>query len=113
MAPEGVVVVKLESRIPQVSPKIAELAGQVVRKTAFDLQARAQQIVPVDTGFLKGSITTTQTGPLSATVGTNAEYAAYVELGTTTQTPQPYLGPAAEAVRPGFEAAFQAIDKLR
>lgn len=106
-------MVKLESRIPRISKGIETLAGQVVRKTAFDLEARAKQIVPVDTGFLKGSITTTQTGPLSATVGTPAEYAAYVELGTTTQTPQPYLGPAAEAVRPGFEAAFRAIDKLR
>lgn len=106
-------MVKLESRIPQVSRKIEGLAERVVRKTAFDLQAHAQQIVPVDTGFLRNSILTTQTGPLSATVGTNAEYAAYVELGTATQTPQPYLGPAAEAVRSGFEAAFQAIDKLR
>ena len=44
---------------------------------------------PVDTGRLRGSITH---GVSDETVfiGTNVEYAAYVEMGTRYQRPQPY-----------------------
>jgi len=40
-----------------------------------------------------------------------AEYAGYVEFGTSRQRAQPYLTPAAEAVRPGFEAAMTQITR--
>lgn len=43
----------------------------------------AKQLCPVDTGNLRNSITHTVNGAeLAAYVGTNNEYAAYVELGT-------------------------------
>lgn len=105
-------MVKLESKIPQVNAKIEQLAIAVVRKVAFDLMARAQNAAPVDTGFLKGSIQAKQLGAMLWQITVGAEYGIYVELGTTTQAPQPYLLPAAEAVRPGFEAAFKQINSL-
>lgn len=57
----------------------------------------AKRACPVDTGRLRNSIThIVDEGTRHAVIGTNVEYAAYVELGTTRQKPQPYLKPAAE-----------------
>ena len=52
-------------------------AGEVVRADAVDN-------CPVDTGFLKEHITSTVEGD-SAVIGTNVEYAPYVEFGTGAQ----------------------------
>ena len=53
------------------------LAGEVVRADAVDN-------CPVDTGRLKGSITSAIEDD-SAVIGTNVEYAPYVEFGTGAQ----------------------------
>ena len=63
---------------------------------------------PVDTGRLRGSITTNVDsdgdGPYSDT-GPGTDYAEYVEYGTTRQPAQPYA-------EPGFQASRSAIDAL-
>ncbi len=57
----------------------------------------AKRACPVDTGRLRNSIThIVDEGGKCAVIGTNVEYAPYVELGTRHQKPQPYLKPAAE-----------------
>lgn len=79
-------------------------ASQVVRGAAFLCQRVAQQLVPVDTGFLRSSITvggiygdTLHPGALAAQVGPEAAYGGYVESGTPRNpVPQPYMVPAAE-----------------
>ena len=53
------------------------MAGEVVRADAVDN-------CPVDTGRLRDSITSTVEGD-SAVIGTNVEYAPYVEFGTGAQ----------------------------
>lgn len=69
---------------------------------AFGLMSIAEKCVgyaktscPVDTGRLRNSITYMIASD-KAYVGTNVEYAAYVELGTSRQKAQPYLVPAAK-----------------
>lgn len=42
----------------QIAEKFSRAIGQVVRKSAMDIQAKAQETVVVDTGFLKNSIYT-------------------------------------------------------
>lgn len=55
----------------------------------------AVEIVPVDTGRLKGSIGHTYSeDEQTEYIGTNVEYAPYVEFGTSRQRAQPYLKPA-------------------
>lgn len=55
----------------------------------------AKLMCPVDTGNLRNSITTNVVMAEKACyVGTNVEYAPYVELGTYKQSAQPYLKPA-------------------
>lgn len=51
---------------------------------------------PVDTGNLRGSIAhAVDAGGKAVYIGTNVEYAPYVELGTSRQEAQPFLRPAA------------------
>jgi len=80
------------------------------------IEGRAKEICPVDTGRLKGSITThageTEDGNRhEVCVGTNVEYAPYVEFGTRKMNPKPYLRPAFDETK---ESAVQRIaDKLK
>lgn len=55
----------------------------------------AKKLCPVDTGRLRNSIThTVDEDEHAAYVGTNVEYATYVEMGTSKTKAQPYLKPA-------------------
>ena len=61
----------------------------------------AKQLCPVDTGRLRNSITHAQVDEKTEAVGTNVEYAPYVELGHHTSggnlvAARPFLRPAAE-----------------
>ena len=87
-------------------------ASQVVRKAALDTMADAKTLAPVDTGNLRGSITTdTRTGDLSAVVEATANYAAYVEFGTRRMRPQPYMRPAQDRnTDPFMDAIAQLAD---
>ena len=86
---------------------LAELFESPSGEVARDLQRRALQVdraakrnCPVDTGRLRSSITNEvgQDGEgLVAVIGTNVEYAPYVELGTSKMAAQPFLLPALEA----------------
>lgn len=67
----------------------------------------AKRMCPVDTGRLRNSITHQQYSDDTEVVGTNVEYAPYVELGTHKQKPQPFLRPAAE----GHTAEYKNIIK--
>lgn len=85
-------------------------AQLVVRKSALDLQTIAAERAPVDTGFLKASIGVDMAGgSLSAVIGPSASYGRFVEEGTGRMAPQPYLGPALDAVTPGFVAAMESL----
>ena len=65
---------------------------KVVRHNGAEMQEKAQQNAPVDTGTLKRSIGLEMTdGGLTAEVTPAAEYAPYVELGTRFMEAQPYL----------------------
>lgn len=60
------------------------------------VEGYAKLICPVDTGRLRNSIThVVKTNEKTVYIGTNVEYAAAVECGTSRQRPQPYLKPAA------------------
>jgi hypothetical protein len=111
---------------------------RVVKKVAFDMQATAQRLVPVDTGLLKSSISVDFT-ELGFDLGPTAEYGGYVELGVDhpfeirahpggflafmeggeevfarkvihpPMPPQPYLGPAFDLGLPDLERALGSL----
>lgn len=104
----GVTITK--NNLGRIAANLRPLASQVVRKAAADVEAHAKTLVPVDTGALKASIQTEQTGDMSAAVTAGMEYAAVVEYGSARGSPaQPYMTPAADAVRPGYVAAIKAV----
>lgn len=66
-------------------------------RRAISVEGAAKRRCPVDTGRLRGSITHAvkrDSRGLLADVGTNVEYAVFVELGTTRAPAQPFLRPA-------------------
>lgn len=102
------------ARLKQMATKSvvddAVLAG--LRNGGRIVQASAKRLCPVKTGQLRNSITVTDIpDEVGVEVGSNVEYAAYVEYGTGQQgdpsvphredwngmPPQPYLYPALDA----------------
>lgn len=62
----------------------------------------AYQLCPVDTGYLRDSIAverSTSALALYASLVVGAEYATFVELGTSEQAAQPFVSPAIAAVQ--------------
>lgn len=76
--------------------------GKALLGSVIMVERRAKQLAPVDTGRLRSSITHavgTDALGLVGTVGTDVEYAPYVELGTRHQAPNPFLRGALGAVK--------------
>lgn len=83
---------------------------KVVRHIGAEMQAKAQQNAPVDTGTLKRSIGIEITdGGMTAEVEPTAEYSAYVELGTRFMEAQPYLGPAFNEQKEKFKKDMKKL----
>jgi phage protein, HK97 gp10 family len=85
------------------------LAAAAVSKAVSDVEGHAKDHAPVDTGALKNSIQGRSTGALSGEVGVGVEYGIFQEFGTYKMAAQPFMTPAAEEVRPSFEAAMRRI----
>ena len=74
-----------------------------VDEHAHKIERKAKEIVPVDSGRLKGSIVTDiENDGYYAETGTNVEYSDDVEYGTSKQMAQPFLKPAYEEQLPKF-----------
>lgn len=79
----------LQSENGPVAKDLARRANKVTNQ--------AKRLCPVDTGRLRSSITMvleSDSDGLYAVVGTNVDYAEFVEFGTSTQRAQPFLRPA-------------------
>ena len=73
-------------------------------------ESHAKEACPVDTGNLRNSIThATEDSGHTVVIGSNVEYAPYVELGTVKMSPRPYLRPAIENHIPEYQGVIQAI----
>ena len=63
--------------------------SSLVKNTLYGIETEAKRNCPVDTGRLRGSITTNITGKMSGETGTNISYATAVEYGTRPHTIKP------------------------
>ena len=92
--------------------KEALTAMQAAKTRALEIiggkaESYAKKLCPVDTGRLRASITHAQYDDDTEIIGSNVEYAPYVELGTHKQRAQPYLRPAAEGHTGEYAAIIQ------
>lgn len=91
----GNVTVKQDNTEPAVDG-IDSAIGRALEEIGLLAENYAAKKCPVDTGNLRGSITYEVDAAGNAVyIGTNVEYAPYVELGTSRQKAQPFLRPAA------------------
>lgn len=90
-------MISVSAEVVDNTPQIQSLAHEAMRTAleAVGLQAEgyAKHYCPVDTGRLRNSITHTYDNEY-AYIGTNVEYAPYVEYGTSKTKAQPFLKPA-------------------
>lgn len=94
MAIDGVTV--NEDNTEEVSRGIVRAIDRALEEIGLAAEGYAKRRCPVDTGNLRNSIThAVESAEDAVYVGTNVEYAAYVELGTSRTQAQPYLRPAA------------------
>lgn len=79
----------------EVLNELSRRVEQALEAIGMTAESHAKAIAPVDTGRLRNSIThAVDMGEQAVYIGTNVEYAGYVELGTSRMKPQPYLEPA-------------------
>lgn len=96
------------NKFPDLISRSPETAKTLVKKAAYEFEARAKLECPVDTGNLRNSIRTNfENGGMTGVISTNVEYAIYVEYGTRFMAAKPYFTPAAEQVRQSFERAVK------
>ena len=106
---------QLAADLTKAAHNVGPAAQAVVRKSAVDGVRVAKNLAPVDTGNLKNSISHSdlrgvgQSGTLAAEFGPTADYGVYVEHGTSRMAPQPFMGPAADAITPAFEQAMAQL----
>lgn len=87
----------LSNYLGKVADRTPEITENIVKTAAYKVERKAKQKCPVDKGRLKGSITTKTQG-IEAEVGTNVEYATFIEYGTVKMAAQPFMTPARQDV---------------
>ena len=89
--------VKVESNKKEFMDEIDKLIPVALEECGLAAEGYAKKEITikkaVDTGRLRNSITHA-TDENTAYIGTNVEYAPFVELGTSRQRAKPYLKPA-------------------
>jgi HK97 gp10 family phage protein len=110
-------LVALAAKLEAASAQFQKETRTAVRKTTFDIAADAKAMAPVDTGNLRESIQPLLRGINNAApegaVQAQSNYSIYVELGTSTQAPQPYLIPALTRRAPLLDQALiQGLERL-
>ena len=84
---------ELKDNSEEVKSTMTGALARALEKIGLVAEGYAKRLCPVDTGRLRNSITHADDGEAEY-IGTNVEYAPYVELGTSRTRAQPYLKPA-------------------
>jgi len=101
--------VQVKSRVPQVIKKTRTAVSRAVKDAAKGMVADAKQHAPVDTGYLRSSVSMQMLNDLAAEVIVGADYGVYVELGTRRMAAQPFFFPAFTRTRIAFENKLRKL----
>jgi HK97 gp10 family phage protein len=94
----------LQSDLTKIAGNAGAAAKRALLKTAGDIVDLTKQLTPVDTGALKQSYGAIPVDSNTVQVGSDKEYAPYVEYGTSKMAAQPHLTPAFKQSEPTFAA---------
>ena len=94
----------MADRLRAAPDKAVGMIRDATVKATLDTQRVARERAPVDTGYLRSSIAVTvqpgsSAGALVGEVTAGADYAVWIENGTSRTRPQPYMRPAFEQSR--------------
>lgn len=92
----------IEDGAPEIATELSEALAETILEGAI---ANA----PVDTGALRDSIVRVEEGEGQISIEVGAEYAAYVEHGTSRMAPQPFLQPAIDAAESQMGDLLKAV----
>jgi len=87
------------------------MISDIVNKAALQIEREAKLNCPVDTSNLKNSIHAKPIDETSAQVGTNIEYAPYVNYGTIHMSARPFFTNAVNSVEDEFKSKIQQAVK--
>lgn len=88
--------VTINDNTDEVLKQLDNALERALTRIGLSAEGYAKKECPVDTGNLRNSIThAVEMKEKAAYIGTNVEYAPYVELGTSRSKAQPFLKPAA------------------
>lgn len=104
---------RFEWRGAQVANALEQAMQDAMDATAEAVRTAAQAQCPVDTGLLRSSVYADVdakggSARRTLTVGADAPYAAFVELGTSRTPAQPFLRPAVDAEAPRLTERLRA-----
>lgn len=77
----------------QIKEELDKKIARALEAVGAAAETYAKELCPVDTGHLRDSITHS-VDDNTVYLGSDVEYAPYVEFGTYKQKPQPFMGPA-------------------
>ncbi len=105
-------VKELRKKMRGLARQFPQEFKEQVKGSIFNIGRNSKKKVAVDTGRLRSSETEEFSADgMTGEVSYNTLYAAFVELGTSTQDPQPYLEPAFRKEAANFED--QLGDRIR
>lgn len=97
----------------EVKDALEQAMQDAMDETAAEAKAEAQALCPVDTGLLRSSIFADVDAKgggarRTLTVGADAPYCLWVELGSSRSPAQPFLRPTLDRIAPIFTQKLQA-----
>ena len=98
-----------EDNAQRIADAIDQALAKALEEVGLVAEGYAKKACPVDTGRLRNSIThQVRPSEKSVYIGTNVEYAPYVELSTSRTKGQPFLRPAAKDHENTYRKIFES-----
>ncbi len=99
--------VTIDSNVDLFRNALYEQMAMALEAIGLSAEGYAKAECPVDTGRLRSSVSHARDDN-AAYIGTNVEYAPYVELGTSRMDARPFLRPAASEHSDEYESIVKS-----